>query len=262
MTTQKPVDFLVESARIGAWSWPRYNTNVDLDRNTLFKNLVDLYLGVLQIHWHRFSRLIHLYKIGADEPDMQRWAAAVYVSTWFHDLYVSNHKACVKAHICSEIYQHDLFCKSKEYDLFLSALNAQIRPTCIKSTFMDTVYIPRIFHPMDLDAVDGNFWHIDGWELNDFVFYGMVSVMKDKQIMSFEPLSEDATGRHAWLFDWHDDSYKAYAWFPMEPNYTLDDVAIAYIVGGPYTPTLAPCDRDECQQFPGNIVPAHIDKTN
>lgn len=78
-----------------------------------------------------------MYMVGADVADVQRWIAAVYVSAWFHDLYMLHRKISCRSYLVfdTEAYDLDLANMSYEYDLFLSALSSQIKSTYIKSDF-------------------------------------------------------------------------------------------------------------------------------
>nr|UPW16517.1 coat protein [Polygonatum kingianum cryptic virus 2] len=259
----KVVNFLEDTTRIGTFyvNHPRYRRYVDLKRNEIFNSLVDMYTIVFKTFWNQFRRFIETAEIPviyAATP--QRYAAAVYISAWFYDLYVSNRDACRKLSDSAYIehYYLDLVHKSMEYDVFLTALNAQIRPTNIKLTHEDTLFIPRIRNTINNNPANENYFNITGWVMDEPILQGILYVFKDRKILNMEALSETTLGRPSWLFDWHNDNL-CYAWFPTEGNYTFDDVTIAYITGVACTPKLAPRDTDEWQLLPGNVTPANLD---
>ena len=256
-------DYLQDSTRIGIdyTRAPKYRRYVDLRRNEMYSRLVTMYTQQFRVHWQQIKRTVEQYvsEIPHDVPQ-QEYCARVYVSAWFYDLYVSNREACKKLSdlAYTEHYRMDLVHKSTEYDAYLSYLNAQIRPTNLKLTHEDTLYIPRINQKINERATNDNYFTITNWEVNQPLLHYLIYVMKDRKLLKMEALSETSTGRPSWLFDWHDDGL-AYAWFPSEANYTFDDVTIAYILGVACTPKLAPRDYDEWQIMPGNIAPANPD---
>nr|QRG29191.1 putative CP [Camellia cryptic virus 2] len=262
---RRAVDYLLDYVRIGSFyvRVPRYRRYVDLKRQELFNSLLDLYTQVFRTYWTHFRRSAEHFEIPAtyiNQP--QRYCAAVYISAWFHDLYVSNRLACYKLSdsAYNEHYYMDLVHKSREYDAFLVALNAQIRPTNIKLTHEDTLFIPRIRATIDDNALFDNFFDINGWSTEPTLLSAILYTFKDRKLLKMEPLSETSTGRPGWLLDWHDDNL-AYAWFPTEGNYSFEDVTLAFIIGVACTPKLAPRDYDEWQLLPGNVEPANRNYT-
>lgn len=255
----RAADYLQDNVRIGHFftNVPKYRRYVDLKRDQLFHNLVDLYTITISTHWSRLRRFVESYAPQGC-TNLQRYAAEIYISAWFYDLYVSNRMACKKLSdiAYSEHYFMDNVYKLTEYDSFLTGLNSQIRPTNIKLTHEDTLYIPRIRSTIVTTDVNENMFNITGYKIKDEMLFGLVHLLRDGKLLKFEPLSENALGRPAWLFDWHNDNL-CYAWFPAEANYTMDDVAYAYIIGVACTPKLAPRDYDEWQFLPGNVIPAN-----
>ncbi|KAM0982848.1 hypothetical protein EV1_015591 [Malus domestica] len=117
---------------------------VNLHLQTIFDQLVSLYIPLFQCQWRRLK---YLFEESALLPSgVTPWihATRCYISAWIHDLYVSNREAVQT--LCSltflKHYSHEEVYCSSEYDAFLIHLNADIRPTHIKGTPEDTVYVP------------------------------------------------------------------------------------------------------------------------
>ncbi|CAI9275747.1 unnamed protein product [Lactuca saligna] len=186
-------------------------------------------------------------------PDI--YAARCYISMWFIDLYVSIRKDVRKlpAGEFHERYQGKLFFFiSREYDNYLTLLNASIRPTHVKHAIDNARYIPII-----ADSIDVN--NPSPFGINNFtrerdLFYGLTHIMKTSRIWRFAPLFSDANGRPWWLFDWHFKDHVC-SWFPCKDNYDPEDVTLAYILGTACTPNLGDRDVDEWQYFAEGVVP-------
>ena len=256
-------NYLEDVTRLGTFyvNHPRYRRYVDLKRTEIFNTLVDLYTIVFKTFWNQFRRFIESFELPvAYTGQPQRYAAAIYISAWFYDLYVSNRDACRKLSDSAYIehYYLDLTHKSTEYDIFLCALNAQIRPTNVKLTHEDTLFIPRIRSTLTQNPQNENYFNIQGWVQDEAILQGILFVFKDRKLLHMDTLSETTLGRPSWLFDWHNDNL-CYAWFPTEGNYTLEDVTLAYIIGVACTPKLAPRDYDEWQLLPGNVLPHNLE---
>ena len=135
----------------------------------------------------------------------------------------------------SEHYYMDNVYKLTEYDSFLVGLNSQVRPTNIKLTHEDRLYIPHIRSTIVTTDVNENMFNINNYKIKDELLFGLVHILKERKLLKFEPLSENALGHPAWLFDWHNNNL-CYAWFLAEANYTMDDVTYAFITGVACTP--------------------------
>lgn len=155
----------------------------------------------------------------------------------------------------------DLVHKSTKYDVFLTRLNAHIRPTNVKLSDKDTLFIPRIISALNSEAQNENYFSINGWRIDDPILHGILHTMEERRIFNMEELAETTLGRPSWLFDWQTDGL-IYAWFRSEGNYTLDDVAAAYIIGTACTPKLGPRDYDEWRLLPGNVHHTHPEHLN
>lgn len=239
--------------KVNYYSYRRY---VVLERQTLFNNLVSLYEELFKSEWFRFRRFAEPHFTGTDA---YRSVAAVYVSVWFHDLYVTIRDSVRKLSsiAANEHYQHVEPMHMRQYDAFLTLLNAHIRPTLIVGTPEETLWLPFIREQPRWGTE--NPFGITGYNCNYSLARGLVSIMIDAKRWRVEEISTINVGRPTWLFDWHNN--KMYAWFKRDGNYTNEDVAIAYIIGGACTPNLGPRDVDDWQTWTNNTVPADIDLT-
>nr|DAF42469.1 TPA_exp: coat protein [Dactylorhiza hatagirea deltapartitivirus] len=254
-------DFLLDNVRIGYdfQHHMRYRRYVDLRRNEMFESLVRLYTQIFSFYWQQLRRFMDGYPPPAHyDGNPQRYAAAVYISTWFLDLYVTNRESCCKLSDAAynEIYHMDIVHRSTEYDPYLVKLLAAIRPTNIRFNHEDTLFIPR-HDVFNLEPQGENYFNIQGWVIHDSVFFGIYHILRDRKLVKFEAITSNSTGRASWLFDWHADDH-AYSWFTPESNYSTDDITIAYILGVACTPKLGPRDYDEWQLYPGNVFPANV----
>lgn len=249
--------YLQDNDRVGdfhdkACMYPRF---VHLHCQNIFNSLVKIYEGLFLRYYSHFQDL--LKGVAFNNTGSQshiEYAAKVYVSAWFIDLYVSNREAVKK--LSNSAYNDLLRGEEqvhvlKAYDPFLSALNAVIRPTRILMATEDTIYIPIIHaHP---DWSTDNPFGITGFLKNFSLLQDMVGAFNEMKIRRTTPLGSHTLGRPTWLLDWHD--HRAYIWFPMEGNCQAEDISLAYILGVSCTPLLGHRDIDEWQDCPVNVVP-------
>lgn len=264
-TLTRASDVLQDMTRIGVFydNVPKNRRYADLKRDEMYRNLVDLYEIVFKTHWNFFDRIVTARcDNGAYANTLERYAASIYISSWFHDLYVSNRLAVRKLSDTAyvEHYYLDLVSKSHKYDSFLTALNAHIRPTIVKYTHEETLFVPRICENLATEAVDENYFRIQNYMTNDPLLQNILYTFEERKLVKMDELSETTLGRPSWLFDVHDSL--AYAWFPAEGNYNMEDVALAFIVGTACTPKLGPRDYDEWQLPPGNVRPNRLRDLN
>ncbi|KAI4322747.1 hypothetical protein L6164_022413 [Bauhinia variegata] len=183
--------------------------------------------------------------------------AAVYVSSWFWDLYCAIQRSVEKISstaYTSYFHTPQAFMSTK-YDAFLCRLNAVIRPTHIQLGLEDTLWIPKLVDRYAWNT--DNPFNIPGFTINEAFFRGIIELMEAPNTRyKVEEISSTTLGRPMWLLDWHGD--RAYAWFPTEFNCIKEDIVAAQILGVPCTPNLGPCDVDDWQYFPGGTMPADI----
>ncbi|MFS7890803.1 hypothetical protein Hanom_Chr15g01366831 [Helianthus anomalus] len=231
---------------------PRY---INLRKQEIFDNLVNLYANEFAARWQHYTHCIEFYSPPTGVP-LHVYAARCYISMWFIDLYVSNRNVVSDLSVIAfkEHFEGDLVPVYNKYDGYLALLNASIRPTYLMHSLDDAPYIPIIVDSVNVD--DSN-----PFGINDFtpkeVCYKFAIMMNGRSLGHSTPLSKDAMGRPWWLFDWHFDK-RAYAWFPSEGNFVLEDVALAYILGTACTPNIGPRDVDDWQYFADGIVPKSL----
>lgn len=260
---RKATDFLLENTRTGKLitNYIKHRRYALLKVQDVFNSLVELYRTLIMTQWHHLRRYLEAYELQGT-TDRATYAARVYISHWFHDLYASNHHALrsLTGYAFIEHYSHEEPFHSYEYDDFLVLLNASIRPTNIKGTSEDTMFIPLLSSKkIDWDKSSTNPFGITNFNFNHPLMVGMLGIIKERKLWKISPLVTDTTGRPCWLFDWHDEDVCC-AWFPFEGNFSMDDVTIAYIIGVACTPNLGPRDIDDWQTFPGNTLPSAIDQ--
>lgn len=128
---------------------------------------------------------------------VQGWtyAARVYISMWFFDLYVSNREAVKKLSpiAFNQRYRHEILRVSDEYDTYLSLLNASIRPTHIKLTLEDALYIPILAENPNITSP--NPFEIPNFVRNEAYFYGFIALMKENKKWNFRAIAGDVLGR-------------------------------------------------------------------
>jgi len=253
-------DFLMDSYRTGTvrYSYEKRRRYAQLQLGQIYTSLVTLYSSLFLSQWQHFKRYSDIHNVVAAGVTPHLHAARVYISCWIHDLYVSNREAVrqLSPLAFQQHYQHEEILYSNQYDYFLVQLSASIRPTNIKGAMEDTIFIP-VFRSTTPEWTTNNPFNITDYDANSEFLQGMIYIMSHGGIWHIETLFTNTLGRPSWLFDWH-DAESCLAWYPLEGNYSMDDVSIAYIVGVPCTPNLGPRDFDDWQQFPNNTVPAQF----
>ncbi|GAB2298335.1 hypothetical protein Dimus_032403 [Dionaea muscipula] len=241
---------------------PRY---VLLNLQLLFDSLVNLYAPLFQTHWARFKRFANQFPV-ADGVNAWTHLTRCYISTWILDLYCSNREAVRKISTLSFSWHYETevpwFSWDCEYDEFLALVIASIRPTHIKGTMEDTLYIPLLREePVCDDEKNNNPFQLQGWVFDCDLFHGLVDIMKETRAWKMSnTVVKDTLGSPCWLFDWHAD-YQVCAWFPSEGNFNMKDVTIAYIIGVACSPNLGPSDVDEWQPYPQGRNADNLDLT-
>lgn len=254
-------DFLFENSRIGPIRshYEKYRRYVHLRSDNIFTALVTLYQSFFHSQWQDFRRFHDTFGIPVAQQGWN-YAARVYISMWFVDLYVSNREAVKKISSLAfnERFSTEMTFISQEYDAYLTLLNASIRPTHISLALEDALFIPVISD--NIDFTDDNPFDINNLILDEEYFHGLLSIMKDRRHWNFQPISHGTLGRPCWLFDWHVTNCVC-SWFPMEGHFNNEDVSLAYILGEACTPNLGPRDVDDWQFFEGQ-VPADLNPFN
>jgi len=251
-------EFLNENQKIMFFKshYLKYRRYADLNLQNIFNSLVGLYSNLIKSQYHRFKRLFD--SLCDQVHGVANWTvlARIYVSTWFVDLYVSIREAVQKLSSVAfnEFYHHELIHCSLEYDEFLVALNAAIKPTHVQWASEDALYIPLLSRNPNWNAQTANPFAIQDFSYNIDVFYAIIEMMKSEKIWRITNLSSNTLGRPSWLFDWHANDI-ACAWFPPDGNFNYEDVTVSYIVGVACTPKLGPRDADDWTYFQHGLVP-------
>lgn len=251
--------YLLEAGCIRVRRKERVTRCVRLHLQTIFDQLVSLYIPLFQCQWQRLKYLFDEAALLPSGITPRTHATRCYISAWIHDLYVSNRKAVQT--LCSltflKHYSHEEVYCSSEYDAFLIHLNADIRPTHIKGTPEDTVYVP-VLSDSPAWGTDNPF-NIENFVLDHNLVRGIIATMKGYWRTS--TVVSDNLGRPFWLLDWHEDC-ECCAWFPRKGNYTMEDVTVAYILGAACTPNLGFRDVDDWQNgiVPENVNPLSYDR--
>lgn len=252
-------DFLQDNDRIGSFRsrFDKYRRYAHLNSQNIFNSLVTLYTSMFRLKWNHFRRFMDQFGAGQIDASIT-YAARAYISAWFHDLYVSNREAVLKLTplAYAQHYEHQSVYISTEYDIFLTTLNASIRPTNLKGIPEDVLYIPIISETVDWANAESNIFNINNFVLNYDCAVGLISIMKERRDWNMSSLVTNVTGRPCWLFDWHNDNTNCCSFFPMEENFNMDDVMLAYIVGVACTPRLGPRDVSDWIPFPHGVAPA------
>ncbi|KAK7310663.1 hypothetical protein RJT34_08299 [Clitoria ternatea] len=260
---KRATEYLIENSRIGLVrkNCGNYPILVNLNTQTIFDSLVNLYATVFTYQWRHFAPFMEAFtpEIADVGATPQVHAARCYISIWFMDLYSSIHES-VKKVSCSALigrYHKQLFRVSHEYDNYLSLLNASIKPTRIKNTPQEGLYIPII--ATHADVTSPNPFGILNFNASVDLFFGLFNIIKGQNLMKMTPLSTDPHGRPCWLFDWHEEK-KVCAWFHPEGNFDYGDVTLNYILGIPCTPNLGPRDVDDWQlkHFSFRVTPDNV----
>ncbi|QED42882.1 ORF1 [Panax cryptic virus 1] len=253
---RRATDFLLDNIRIANFRshYDKYRRYVTLQTTSMFGQLVTLYSSMFNSQWQHFRRLMDCFP-PPQGVNPHTHAARIYVSTWFHDLYCTIREAtrAISALAFNERYSQEEIAYSNEYDSYLSLLSASIKPTHIKLTSEDTLYIPLLADNINWNNLENPFG-ITSYIINLEAFYGITQIMKERKHWNMQQVPTTTMGRPCWLFDWHDNN-NVCAWFPRQDNYNDNDVTLAYIIGVACTPKLGPRDTDEWQfalnaQFP------------
>lgn len=238
----------------------KYRRYVDINLQNIFDALVSHYTMLFETFYEKLNRLIGQFAIEGEFNGLpMKWAATCYVSSFIHDLYVMNRESVRKLADAAfiERYMHELTPTSYEYDPFLTQLGACLRPTNIKMTHEDALFIPVLNATPNWESAEENFFRLNHFAFNRTAVYGIIQILRDRKLMKFHPLPENVMGRPFWLFDRQADA-NFYAWFPPQANYDMQDVTLAYILGCACSPRLAPRDIDDWQLFEGNVIPANV----
>ncbi|QED42874.1 ORF1 [Dactylorhiza cryptic virus 2] len=244
-------DYLLEQHRTGLVNHQPYKKRryVTLYGERLFTSLVTLYTNLFQVNWQSFSRSVEKIPLtGTPAASHPGLCATVYVSHWVLDIYYSIRQSLKKIDpiAFAEYFFAETVLNSDTYDHFLSMLNAALRPTHITFATADEIYIPILDMKQDFTKAPPLPWK--GFHLNYTLFHLVHQTLTVRKLVKMTPLSSDPLGRPSWLFDWP-ASNQAFAWFPMEGNYSQEDVTIAYIIGAACTPKLGFADFDEWRYF-------------
>lgn len=229
---------------------PRY---VRLETQQLFNRLSMLYALHFQSKWNELGHIL----AGTPMPTgTQGWdyLAKVYISHWILDLYVSIREAVLKHPLAdhSGHYIRESYRNSASYDYFLVLLLNHLKPTRLIGLTEDALYVPILSNTSHWLTLPDNPYNITGFTLNRAIFGALLRIMTGSNSKwNMSAPSTDALGRPFWLFDWHDD--QAFAWFPSEENYNLEDVNLAFIIGVSCTPLMASRDEDVPRQYPYNL---------
>nr|QUS52689.1 capsid protein [Mute swan feces associated partitiviridae 1] len=250
---KRAVEFLSESDRIMMIRshYLKYRRYVLLEKNYIYASLVELYSIVFRQHWHKLRRLKDSYTLPMGITQDWTYLARVYISSWFMDLYVSNREAVMKLSSLAfnERYHTEAVHDSTEYDDFLVSLSASIRPTHISLVMEDVLYIPIIADNPDFDS--DNPFIITNFHRDPNSLSSLLDLLTNDKSWKMSKLTSNTIGRPCWLFDWF-TSGEVCSFFPPDSNYSLDDVALAYIIGVACTPRLGPRDIDDWQYYPKN----------
>nr|AVK94124.1 hypothetical protein [Raphanus sativus cryptic virus 3] len=235
---------------------PKYRRYMQIKKNEIYVQLIDIYRASFSVTWPDFRHLIHAFPPPANhEP--QTYYACCYISGWFRDLYYHIRKALKSLSGLAELeyYRDAIPQMSFEYDNFLALLGAAIRPTHIVGNPEDVMYVPLISEATDVN-------HVNPFGINNYVhqpelFSAIVATMKDRKKFNMVPLPSNYSGRPSWLFDWHAED-QICAPFQPEGNFNNEDIAMAFVLGTACTSLIGMRDRDDWQFYPNANVPAHF----
>jgi hypothetical protein len=229
---------------------PRKHKYVKIKTPELFAQLVTLYTHLLQVNWIQFSlALDSCQDKNTTYSSAPAYAAAVYVSHWFHDSYCTLRSAVQKIDPIAfgERFSREEALYNDRYDHFHATLNAHIRPTHVIG-IGDHVYIPY-FADNQYMCRASPFPGITAFIIDMTVFQIVHQTLEIRKLVRMTPLSSDPTGCPSWLFDWFDNG-TAYSWFQQEGNYNDVHTTVAYIIRIPMPPKLGFCDVDEWSYYP------------
>nr|BBM06289.1 putative coat protein [Carnation cryptic virus 3] len=251
------VEQLEEDNQIGlfrdkARSYRRY---VDLRTSPLSTRLINLYSNLFTTHWNVFKHTMS-GEAPAGFASKAIYLATIYVSAWIWDLHVSIRESVrrISGTAFNQLFQQDAYHQADRYDPFLQHLNTIIRPTPIHQALEDTLYIPVVSRNIDWANANNNVFGLPSHAYDDNILNAILDVMDDRRNQwSTIPISTNVLGRPGWLLDYR--LGQAYAWFPMEANYSQVDLIAPHILGTPCTPRLGPRDKDDWQVFRYNAAP-------
>ena len=231
-----------------------YRRFAHLNAQELFNRLTTLYESLFASSWSAFK---HATLKENKESQSEKITAITknYITAWFWDLHVTIRSSTqrISGTAFNQYFSHPITHILDRYDPFLQHLNSTIRPTHIMLGLEDTLYIPIISDVQDWNDDKYNLHSLDGAECDLDVVYSIIEIMESKRNdWTTVPLSNSALGRPGWLFDYRYD--QAYAWFPMDSNYTREDLIAPHILGIPCTPRLGIRDFDEEQICEGNDI--------
>lgn len=237
-------------------SYPKTRRYVVLKLQDMYISLHELYTKAFEAQWQYFKRVADTVNpIGTEQSQAPSLMAKMYISHWILDLYTCNRIAIQKLTpvAFTEYYQEKVPLNSMEYDAFLVHLNSCIRPTQVKGSTEDQMYLPRFAETIDWTQTKAggyNIFGLEGFNYSPYKFKALITAIKDKRASwKTATLTTEAVGRPFWLFDWH-ATQEVCSWFPTRDNYDLEDVSYAYILGVACTPLLAPQDSDSWQTHP------------
>jgi len=235
---------------------------IELNQNELFDGLVEVYTMVFATHYPLFSRVKPVIQ-GATLKSTCQALARVYISGWFYDLYYTLRKATELKDIESyqDKYSTEAGRWSDIYDPYLVQLNALLCPVTVLGTLEESIFVPILTITA---TTNGRFTFPINHFASDYIeFHAIVAILNERKEFRTEQLKSPlVSGRPIWLLDWWNTESpltRANTWLPLEGNFSLEDVVIAYIVGGPITPLMAPVDMDDYQVVDEAFDPATDD---
>jgi len=224
---------------------------VYLDLEKLFTQLVNLYTVWFQSHWDKFQAFATLNGFNQTQSPVLGFTR-IYISAWLFDLYSTIRESIEKVDHDGFVayYAHERPRSSFRYDHYLSRLNASIRPTNISLISRECMFVPLL--RIDSRNRTTNPYTIRNFNYQPKIMKGINDIMSSRSLCMLTPLSNDPLGSAAWLFDSHVDRNRTsfYAWFPLNGNYSDDDITVAFILGDSCTPHLGPVQYDEWQWYP------------
>ncbi|KZV15179.1 hypothetical protein F511_33665 [Dorcoceras hygrometricum] len=148
---RRSADFLLDNVRIGnhRTHYDKYRRYVNLQVNAMFTACAGLFEAIFKSQWQHFRRFMDSFPLHAafNERDFE------------------------------EVIPY-----STEYDAFLTQLNSSIRPTHIKLTPEDSLYIPVLADNPQGTYAEANLnpFNIENFVLNHDLFYGLLQIMKER----------------------------------------------------------------------------------
>ncbi|UVK78300.1 MAG: coat protein 2 [Plant associated deltapartitivirus 1] len=252
---QNIATFLEDRDQIGVHSdkalgYARVHT---LRLNEIHARLVTLYTVLFKHSWQAFKHITSR-NIPADQANNpQRYIANCYITAWIWDLRCTIREATrkVSGKVFNDYFSELTVPIIDRYDPFLQHLNTIIRPTKILQATEEAIHFP---HPGTVDSFDPeslNLYGIEGAMSDSNIVKSIVDTMDNPNTTwSTVPLNTNTFGRPGWLFDYRKG--EAYAWFPMDSNYSLCDLIAPQILSIPCTERLGMCDPDDWRPTPRN----------